>query len=410
MSERSYDLVLYGATGFTGRQAAHYLAAHTDVQGLRWAIAGRDANRLEQLRKNLGEQAGPVGIIVADSQDHEALTHLAAATHVVISTAGPFTKHGEGLVQACLAAGTDYADITGETPWVRSLIDRFHDQATAKGVRIVPFCGFDSIPSDLGALLVVDYIRQEYGQGTRRVKGYFNAFGGFNGGTLASLFDMIDAGQMDVLNDPLLLNPPEARSEAEAKRNPDQVFPELDMDFKVWTSPFFMAPVNTRVVRRSHALASSYQQPYGPDFRYSECMYFDELVPLQSVTVSAATGLINTVAQLPGFTKWMRPLAPSPGKGPSQALMDAGYFKCWLVGEAEDGTRVKALVAEQGDPGNRATVKMLCEAGLALVLQKHRLPGGPQRGGVLTPATALGMVLVDRLRNQGMRWEIKGTF
>ena len=243
---RRFDLVLYGASGFVGRQAVAYLAQH--ARGLRWALAGRSPERLEAVRGSVDAD-----IVVAYADDAAALQALAEQSRVVLSTAGPFALYGSKLVAACVQARTHYADITGETPWVRGLIERHHAQAAQDGTLIVPCCGFDSVPSDLGAWLLVQAMQAQHGEHCVDVKAAFSLRGGLNGGTLASLFNVLNAGQQRAFEDPFLLNPP-ATAPADPQRHADPGAPHRDADFGAWVGPFFMGPVNTRVVRRSAAL------------------------------------------------------------------------------------------------------------------------------------------------------------
>jgi len=397
----NYDVVIYGATGFTGRQAARYFANRApDAAALRWAIAGRNREKLELIHRSLPPD---VGVIVADAKDTTAIDSLVASTRVVLTTAGPYAAFGEPLLRACAARGVDYVDITGETPHVRRMIDRHHTTAERSGARIVPFCGFDSVPSDLGVLMLVEHFRGR-GQATREVKGFFRAIGGLNGGTAASMIEMVrNADDVRAMEDPLLLNPHEQRKAADALANRDPRLPTLDPDLGRWVAPFFMAPINTRVVRRSRALSALAQADYGSGFSYQE--YWDVGGPAAFVLASgAAVGLsmFQMLSRFGGSADLLERFVPAPGEGPTDKVMDEGYFRGLFVGFADDGTKAWSLIADKGDPGNRATVKMLCESALALALERDRLPGAPGRGGILTPATALGMTLVARLRAAGM--------
>lgn len=412
MSDRPYDVVLYGASGFVGKQTVQYFARHTDSEPVRWAIAGRNRQKLEDVRDTVGVA---VDILVADSQDQPAIDAIVAQTRVLLTTAGPFALYGNALVDACVRFKTHYVDITGETPWVRTLIDRYHTQASADGTRIIPCCGFDSVPSDLGTYLVVRHIQQVMGVPCKTVHGYFQMAGGLNGGTLASGFHLHDSGQTAQLADPFLLSPFAPNSQAEsdslqngkAERNRDPAAPSFDPNINTWVAPFFMSPVNTRIVRRSAALYDQWQEAYGPDFTYQEYLKFDEpLAWLKATSVTAGLALFTGVLQQPQVRSLLQPFLPQPGSGPSEQTMNEGWFTCELVGTAIDGRKVQGLIRDKGDPGNRATVKFLCEAALSLTLQTDALPGGQVRGGILTPATGLGNVLAERLRRAGMTIEV----
>ena len=398
---KSFDLVLYGATGFTGRQTARYLLTHPDAAELRIALAGRSRDRLDALRHALPAAAG---VVVADSDDPASVDAMVQMTRVVVSTAGPFAHHGDPVVAACAARGVDYVDITGETPWVRRLIDAHHVTAAARGAKIVPMCGFDSVPSDLGAWLLVDHIRRVLGQPTREVKALFTAKGGLNGGSLASALALAASGDLAALADPILLNPPGHRDPAERRANPDPTTARFDPDLGRWTVPFFMGPINTRVVRRSAALAAQLDgAPYGAPFHYTEALVAPRGAGrLRATATALALRLATGATTLAPVRRLIARFGPPPGTGPSDAALAAGFYKVQLFARAADGTRVAALVSDHADPGNAATVKMLSEAALALALDRDALPGGPTRGGLLTPATALGPVLVARLRRAGM--------
>ncbi|MFB2898065.1 trans-acting enoyl reductase family protein [Aerosakkonemataceae cyanobacterium BLCC-F50] len=403
MSDRPYHVVLYGASGFVGKQTVQYFADRTSKQ-IRWAIAGRNRQKLEAVRSQLDVA---VDILVADSQDQQAVDKIVSQTKVLLTTAGPFALYGNALVDACVRYKTHYVDITGETPWVKTLIDRYHTQAALDGTRIIPCCGFDSVPSDLGTYLVVRHLQRELGVPCKSVNAYFQAFGGFNGGTLASAFNLYDSNQTEQLKDPFLLNPPGIHTQAQIEQNRDPETPTFDSELNTWVAPFFMGIVNARIVRRSSALYEQWQEPYSSDFKYQEYLKFDEpLAWLKATSVNAGLALFTGALQQPVVRSLFQPLLPQPGTGPSEQAMNEGWFSCELIGTGIDGRKVRSLIRGQGDPGNRATVKFLCESALSLAEQPDELPGGEKRGGVLTPATGLGEVLAKRLRQAGMTLEV----
>ncbi len=404
-SHRNYDVILYGATGFVGRQTVAYFAQH--AKGLRWALAGRSAPRLEEVRAACGAGAAGAGIVVADAQDARALDQLAAQASVVLSTAGPFALYGSGLVAACVDNGTHYVDITGETSWVRGMIDRHHAQAEMDGTRIIPCCGFDSVPSDLGAFLVAEAMWQQHREPCVSVKACHSMRGGLNGGTLASAFNMMESGQNKLMADPFLLNP-EGTVPVNKRAHADPIVPHSDADFDAWVGPFVMAVVNTRVVRRSAALLSAGgDKAYGADFHYQEYLRFGKgpLAAAAAGGISVGMGVGMLAMQFRPGRMVGKALAPKPGEGPSEASMDGGSFRCELVGKSASGKVVRGRIAGPGDPGNRATTQFVCESAIALATQLEALPGGARRGGVLTPASGLGMVLASRLMAAGMSVE-----
>ncbi len=407
MTNRHYDVVLYGASGFTGQQTVHYFAQHAPHGRIRWAIAGRNRAKLEAVKAQLGVSAETVDVLVAESHDQAAVDAMVAQTRVILSTAGPFALYSNAIVDACVRLRTHYVDITGETHWVKTLIDRYHEQAAADGTRIIPFCGFDSVPSDLGTYLLVRYIQHKLRVTCTHVKAYFQMYGGVNGGTLASMFALYDSGQAAQTRDLFLLNPAGEHSQEELTRSRDPVLPAYDTDSGGWVGPFFMGPINTRVVRRSQALYAQWQESYGPGFTYQEYLKFNgPLGAFKALGVTGGIALVQGTMQLAPLRNMLRPLLPQPGSGPSTRTMDNGWFRCELVGHTNNRDRIRGYIADRGDPGNRATVKFLCESALSLVLHERELPGGHHRGGILTPAAGLGNVLAHRLRAAGMTIEI----
>nr|WP_295773072.1 saccharopine dehydrogenase NADP-binding domain-containing protein [Rhodoferax sp.] len=402
-SQKKYDVVLYGASGFVGRQTVDYFAKHAEVKSsnLTWALAGRSADKLEAVRKASG--AKQAGIVVAEAHDAAAMDALARNTKVVLSTAGPFALYGSELVAACVRHGTHYVDITGETPWVRGMIDLHHADAQRKGARIIPFCGFDSIPSDLSAHLANGAMLERYGEACVTTKVAFSIRGGFNGGTLASLFNMLASGQSEAMADPFLLNPSGTRPENASSAHADPLGPRRDADFGAWLGPFMMSTINTRVVRRSAALLG-----YAQGYAYQEYLRLGKgpVAALAATSLSVGAFTSQAALRLSPIRKLAQKFAPPPGAGPSEASMDSGSFRALWVGHSASGKTVRGMIADKGDPGNRATTKMLCESALALALQLDELPGGRKHGGLLTPASGLGDVLVQRLRAAGMTLQI----
>lgn len=400
-SERDFDVVLYGATGFVGRQTVAYFARHAG--DLRWALAGRDGPRLQAVRAEAA--AAHAGIVVAAAHDAGALDALAARTHVVLSTAGPFARFGSPLVAACVKRRTHYVDITGETAWVRGLIDAHHEQAAREGTRIIPCCGFDSVPSDLGAWMVAQALR-ERGEACVCTEAAFSMRGGLNGGTLASALHMLESGQDRVMDDPYLLHPAHVRRPNPSPMDADPNTPHHDPRFKAWLGPFVMGRINTRVVRRSAALLGA-ACGYDPDFHYQEYLRVGRggLAAAAAGALSAGMAMTRVAQAWQPVRRLTAALLPAPGEGPSEATMNGGWFRCDLIASAASGATMRARVAGQGDPGNRATTRFVCEAALALACDQAELAGNAAKGGVLTPASGLGAVLVRRLRTAGMTLE-----
>jgi short subunit dehydrogenase-like uncharacterized protein len=411
VTARRFEIVVFGATGFTGRLVAERLLVH-GPSDLRWALAGRNRAKLEEVREKLSvlsPRARDLPILVADSFDEEALDGVARDTMVVCTTAGPYAKLGDALVHACAANGTHYCDLTGEVHFVRRSIDRNHQLARETSARIVHMCGFDSIPSDLGTLTMQEAMRARYGGHLREVRFVAGkSRGGFSGGTIASMIQGIEDAMRDpsireLLADPYALDP---NGEREGPDGRDQLGVRYDEDLRLWTGPFIMASVNTRVVRRTNALLD---YPWGKDFRYSESMGFGRGARGR-VAATVATAVIGAVAaglvSKPIRAILARTVLPAPGEGPSEATRERGYFEVRFVGKgrAKDGRHVtlRGRVAAKKDPGYGATAIMLGES--ALCLARDTL--GTEHG-VLTPAAAMGMVLVERLRAAGMTFEVE---
>lgn len=369
---RDLDLVLFGATGFTGRLVAEYLGRRADK--VRWAIAGRSAAKLAAVRDDL---ALDVPVVIADGDDPAALRALCERTAVVISTVGPYQLHGSALIAACAATGTSYVDLCGEPAWMRRMIDAHHDDAQRSGARIVFSCGFDSIPFDLGMLTLQEAALTRFGIPAPRVKARVRAMkGGFSGGTVASLKATLAAAArqpslLALLSDPFALTPGHA-----GPHQPSGLLPEFDPTVNAWVAPFIMAPINTKNVHRTNFLLG---QPWG-DIVYDEMV----VTGLGDIGRAAAEALskLNPFAGDKG---------PKPGDGPSQAERDAGHFDILFAGLMPDGARIDAVVTGDSDPGYGCTSKMLAESALCLL---HDVDGP---GGITTPGASMGAALRTRL-------------
>src|SRR4051794_15248982 len=407
MSQDKLDIIVYGATGFVGKLTAAHLAAHAP-DNVRVGLGGRSRERLEQVRSRLGGRALDWPIIVADSQDARALTELAEQTSVVATSVGPYARHGMPLVDACARAGTHYADLTGEPSFVRESIDRYDVTAQQSGARIVHSAGFDSIPSDLGVLVLHEAVR-DAGAGdledtTLAVTGLR---GGLSGGTLESVRLQIEAIAKDPelrrqAADPYSLSPQRDKEPA-LGRESDVVGVSRDAQLGQWVAPFVMAIANTRVVRRSNALQD---WAYGRRFRYREVMAMGS-GPLGLAKASAVTAGLAAFAGGMAFGPTRAGLAhvlPKPGEGPSERTRDNGYFRIEIHTRTSTGAHHVARVAAKGDPGYAATAVMFGESALSLALDGEQLP---PRAGVLTPATGIGMPLVDRLRVRDFTFSVE---
>lgn len=397
MHDRDFDLVLWGATGFTGRLVAEHLVRRGGARNLRWAVAGRNPERLAAVLEQIG--APHIPTLLADSHDPRALAALARRGRVVCSTVGPYALHGSELVAACADTGTHYCDLSGEVHWMRRMIDAHEARAAETGARIVHSCGFDSIPSDLGCLFLQQHAIERYGRPCSSVKLFVRKLrGGLSGGTVASMLNAIEVAKRSpddrhVMGDPYALNPVGDRRGPEKR---DQARPMRDPDADCWTAPFVMAAVNTRIVRRSHALLG---WPWGHSFRYGESLMTGQgirgLARATAVTASLG-GFLAVGALAPGRALMNRLFLPQPGQGPGPEAREAGGFEMLLIGRHPGAPerRIQARVKGKRDPGYGATSRMLAEAAICLALDGERLPTG---GGSWTPATALGGLLIERL-------------
>jgi short subunit dehydrogenase-like uncharacterized protein len=407
-AQRELDIVLYGATGFVGKLTAEYLAKAGGTA--RIGLAGRSTERLLKVRESLGEAARDWPLIAADAASPSSLNDMAARARVVVTTVGPYTKYGLPLVAACAAAGTDYADLTGETMFIRESIDTYHKQAVDTGARIVHACGFDSIPSDLTVYALFEQAREdgtgELGETNFVVRGFA---AGLSGGTVASMMEVMATASADpaarrLMNDPYTLTTDRAgepdfghQSDTPWRRGRD-IAPELG---GVWTGAFAMGAPNARIVRRSNALLG---WAYGPRFRYAENMSVGSSVV---APVAAAVGTAANAAVLGLGSRYFNKLprgvleriAPKPGTGPSERARENGHYRVETYTTTTSGARYRATMAQRGDPGYKATSVLLGECGLALALDRDRLS---ELRGVLTPAASMGDVLLARLPAAGV--------
>ena len=401
-----YDIVVWGATGFAGQLVAEHLTGRYPAAELSVALGGRNESKLQRLTEELTDETdrAEIPIVVGDATAPASLREMAAQTAVVCTTVGPYTTYGTELVEACIDAGTDYCDLTGEINWVREMIDRYHDEAVEADVKIVHSCGFDSIPADLGVKLLQSYATEEFGAACEFVRIYLeDGEGGVSGGTLASAAELFEAAATDpiareTLTNPYSLAPPGERYGVDTG---EQRRPQRDSIRSIWTAPSPMAAVNERVIRRSNALLS---YPWGREFRCTEGIPTGSGISGATAAGGIALGLgVGTAAMKSSLLRrgLRRFVFPEPGSGPSQEEMESGHFSVRAIGRgtATDGpfTVVSEIGAEL-DPGYGATARMLGEAGMCLLRDET---ASPLDGGILTPASGIGDPLGDRLRDVG---------
>lgn len=410
--ERPLDLVVFGATSFVGRLLCEeLLRLHGTGGGLRWALAGRSRERLEAWRGSLGAPAAALPVLVADARDPATLAALCREARAVVSTVGPYALHGEPLVAACAASGTDYADLSGEVQWIRRMTERHEPAARASGARLVHACGFDSIPSDLGALFLQQRARQRFGEPCARVSMRVRALrGGVSGGTIASLLNVLreaadDPALRRLLVDAYALSPPESPEVAAARpRQPRTRGARFDAEWGSWCAPFVMSAVNVPVVLRSHALLG---QPWGGGFTYDEAVStgpgFAGWLRAQAMAAglaafTAAGALAPTRALLQRF------VLPAPGEGPDAEARRRGRFDLRFLGSTARGRHLAVKVTGDRDPGYGSTARMLAQVATLLVAP---IEPGTRCGGSWTPASLFGERLIARLAAEaGVKFEL----
>lgn len=385
---REFDIVIYGATGFTGRLVAEYMIAKNG-HGLRWAMAGRSADKLASVRDEIGAPAN-TPLVVADAGNPASVRDMVGNARCIITTVGPYQLYGSDLVAACAELGTHYVDLSGEPLWMNDMINAHHDTAVGSGARIVHSCGFDSIPFDLGVLFLQDAAREKFGAACPRVRGRVRSMNGeFSGGTAASLgatMERIKAEPelLGVLVNPFCL--------ANGFQGPDQPVDNKPYEDEVlgqWVAPFIMAAINTKNIHRSNALMG---HPYGEDFRYDEMMLCGP-----GEAGKAAAEMVASMNPLEGDD------VPAPGEGPSRESREAGNYDLLFVGTAADGGEIRACVTGDMDPGYGSTSKMLAESAVCLIEDCPDLPGG-----IYTSAPAMGHKLIKRLVDHaGMTFDLE---
>ena len=406
-ADRPYDIVVWGASGFTGRLVVEYLLQrYPPGDALRWAVGGRNQPKLAAVLQDLGAANDAVPILTGDCHDRDALRRIAQASRVILSTVGPYAKYGSELVEVCAGSGTHYCDLTGEPHWMRRMIDAHEAAARETGARVVHACGFDSIPSDFGVWFLQQQARARFGAPCAEVRLLVKGSrGGVSGGTVASGMNAAAEARADsevarVLADPYALNPAGERQGPDGR---DQRGIEFDAAAGGYTAPFVMEAINTRIVRRTNALLG---YPYGRDFRYSEAVFTGK-GPGGWLGAAGVTAFLGAM-MLANAHGWSRQhvlgrLAPKPGEGPDRQTRETGFFNLLLWGRAPNGEVMRVRVRGDRDPGYGSTSKMLAES--AVCLAKDSLDVG---GGFWTPVSAMGEALFARLTQRaGLSFELE---
>ncbi len=392
MNSKIYDVVVWGASGFTGRLVAEYIYKKYGLnKSLKWAIAGRSIDKLKQIKKHFSSD---IPIITADINNLSSLNDMASKTKVICTTVGPYAKYGTDLVEICIRNKTHYCDLAGEVQWIRKVIDKYHKTASENNVKIVNSCGFDSIPSDMGVFYIQEKSKQTFGVKASRIEmRVAGVKGGISGGTYASLSNVsVEANKnkeiFKTLINPYGLNP---ANEMEGPDGPDLRKVIYDPYSKNWMGPFVMAAINTKIVRRSNALLDYY---YGKNFMYNEATISGKgaagkikgylmAFPLFILSVAKPNSLLKKIIDY---------MLPKPGQGPSKKNRESGFYNLRFYVEIDDEVKAFAKVTGDMDPGYGSTSKMLAES--AISLAKDDLNNF---GGVLTPSTAMGKFLLKRL-------------
>ena len=391
MLSDKFDVVVYGATGFTGQLVAEYLTArYSHGDKIKWAMAGRSLSKLAAVRDVIGAPKD-TPLIEAEAGDPNALRSLVGKTKLVLTTVGPYQLYGSELVAACANTGTDYLDLCGEPAWMREMIDAHHATAQASGARIIFSCGFDSIPFELGVYFLQENAKKVFSATVPRVKGRVRKMKGtFSGGTAASLKATYAAAAKDGSLVALLKNPFSLTPGFEGPKQPPGNKPEYDEDLETWTAPFVMATINTRNVHRSNYLMKF---PYGKTFVYDEMMVAGPGEKGEA-TAKAIVGANAAMGSSGG---------PKPGEGPSKDERESGFYDILFVGLSSDGRQIHASVRGDRDPGYGSTSKMIAECAVCLLRDAADV-----KGGVWTPGAAMGNRLIKRLTaNAGLTFAIE---
>lgn len=405
--ERKYDIILYGATSFVGQLVAEYLQkflAEGSNPQVRWAIAGRNQQKLNRLKKDLGNSKLPV--LIADSDNSDSLKSMVNQSQVIISTVGPYLKYGEPLIKACAENGTDYVDLTGEAMFIKGMLDKYQKIAQATGARIVNSCGFDSLPSDLGVLFTQNCAEKQLNDHCETINMRVKAVkGGLSGGTISSMSTIFEEVGKDKSLRKQLANPYVLNDDANRPnvRQDNVSLPRWDAEREYWEAPFIMASINTRIVHRSNQLLG---YKYGRDFKYDEAIWLPAGMKggVMSYAMTAGIAVFATSMMFkPSRDLLNDHVLPKSGEGPSKSKRDNGYFDIRFFGYTQNQQQVLTKVTGDKDPGYGSTSQMLAQSALCLLqdISKEEV-----EGGFWTPAAAMGQRLIQRLTSHaGLKFE-----
>ena len=398
---KQFDIIIWGASSFTGKLVTEYIFNKYGSSKIKWAIAGRNLDKLEKVRSQVADKDIP--IFIADSFDEDSLSKFVKKTKVVCSTVGPYSLYETKLVKVCLENNTNYCDITGEAHWIRTLIDNFHEEAKSKKIKIVNSCGFDSIPSDMGVYFIQNEIKKVYKNYAKSIKMRVAGIrGGISGGTYGSINNLLKEAYADrnvfkVLNNPYGLNPKDKMEGMDKKDLRKIIF---DKESNSWIYPFIMAGINTKIVRRSNALSNF---KYGKDFRYEEATMSGKGISGFWKAILAVFPLAMVGLNPNSFLKKIvNSFMPKPGEGPGLEKRKNGFYNLRFYITIDDKNKAFAKVIGDSDPGYGSTSKMLAESALCLAFDKL-----PENYGIVTPSFSMGDKLLDRLNhNAGLKFEL----
>jgi short subunit dehydrogenase-like uncharacterized protein len=403
-----FDIIIFGATSFVGQILTRYMLSQFTIESkLKWAIAGRSQNKLDELKLSLGAAGKDLDILVADASDENSLRALCQSTRVIVSTVGPYALYGEPMVKTCVALGTDYCDLTGEVQWIAKMLERYEDVAKITGARIVHSCGFDSVPSDLGVYFLQQHAKQQFGQTCSNIKMRVKKMkGAASGGTVASMTNIFkevasNPALRKVLANPYAICPP---NHGNTVRQESMNRPQYDNDFNSWVAPFVMAVINTRIVHRSNALV---ENGYSQHFDYNEAMLTGRGLMGRGIAAGVGVGLggFAMAAVIPP-TRWVMEkfILPKPGEGPSLEAQEKGFYDLRFYGKTDSGHEIRCKVTGDQDPGYGSTAKMLAQAAACLV---QDISKAKVQGGFWTPASIFGSTLITRLEKYaGLTFEL----
>ena len=399
-NKRDFDLIMWGATGFTGNLVCEYINKNYQEKELKWAIAGRSKKKISKLQKRLNIDESR--IIIADSSDKNSLLKMTKKANVICTTVGPYAKYGTNLIEACIETGTNYCDITGETQWIRRIIDKYHNHAKAKKLKIINSCGFDSIPSDMGVYFCQNAIYNKTGEYAQKISmRVAGAKGGISGGTYNSLSNVLEEASLDrnvrkTLNNPYGLNPDGLQSGPDKR---DLMHVKFDKVSNLWIAPFVMAGINTKIVRRSNALVKF---KYGENFQYNEATITGKgFIGILKGYLSLIPIFLATRKKGSLIKKMVDYILPKSGEGPSKKARENGYYNLRFYSYTNKKTYLGKVMGDM-DPGYGSTSKMLAESAICLALDKSS-----EIYGILTPSVALGDALLKRLKNNaGLKFSI----